>query len=104
MLKFLRWTSVFFWGGVALFLFFFLRLHLQHGEIPRLRVKSELQFQAYATATDSNAGSKLHLRPMPQLAAMPGMEPTSSQTLCQVLNPLSHNKNSKMASVLKKSL
>ena len=30
---------------------FFLRLHLQHVEIPRLRVELELQVPAYPTAT-----------------------------------------------------
>ena len=31
--------------------FFFLWLHLQHMEVPRLGVESELQLQAYTTAT-----------------------------------------------------
>ena len=38
------------------FSFFFLRLHLQHTEVPRLGVGSELQVQAYI-----NAGSEPHL-------------------------------------------
>ena len=33
------------------FFFFFLGLYLQHTEVPRLGVKSELQLPAYATAT-----------------------------------------------------
>ena len=33
------------------FLFFFLEPHLQHMEVPRLRVESELQLLATATAT-----------------------------------------------------
>ena len=31
--------------------FFFLRMHLRHMEVPRLRVKSEVQLPTYATAT-----------------------------------------------------
>ena len=46
----------------------------------------------------SNTRSKLHLWPMPQLAAMlearPGIKPTSSWRLCWVLNLISHNENS----------
>ena len=34
-----------------LFVFCFLRLNLWHMEIPRLRVESEMQLPAYATAT-----------------------------------------------------
>ena len=34
------------------FLFFFLGPHLWHMEVPRLRVKSELQLPAYTTATE----------------------------------------------------
>ena len=33
------------------FFFFFLELHLRHMEVPRLGVESELQLQAYSTAT-----------------------------------------------------
>ena len=33
------------------FFFFFLELHLQHMEVPRLGVRSELQLPAYTTAT-----------------------------------------------------
>ena len=33
------------------FFFFFLGLHLQHMEVPRLGVKLELQLPAYTTAT-----------------------------------------------------
>ena len=44
--------------------------HLQHMEVPRLGVKSELQPLAYTTA-HSNVGSELCLQPTPQLTAMP---------------------------------
>ena len=47
-------------GNRIFFVFFFLGPHLQHMEVPRLGVKSELQLPAYTTA--SNVGSKLHLR------------------------------------------
>ena len=59
---------LFFW--LFWFAFFFLRPHLQHMEVPRLGVESELQLQVH-TAAHSNAGSKRHLQPMPQLEAMP---------------------------------
>ena len=36
---------------LSLFFFSFLGLHLQHVEVPRLRVESELQLPAYNTAT-----------------------------------------------------
>ena len=38
-------------SGLHFFFFFFLEPHLQHMEVPRLGVKSELQVLAYATAT-----------------------------------------------------
>ena len=44
--------------------------HLQHMEVPRLGVKSELQMPAYATA-HSNTGSLIH-------QPRPGITPTSS--------------------------
>ena len=47
--------------------FFFLWPHLQHMEVPRLWVKSELQVHH----SHDNTGSKPNLRPTPQLAAMP---------------------------------
>jgi len=89
------------------FLFFFLQLHLQHMEVLRLGVKLELQLrttsqpqQCWIWATSvtysicgscSNTGSLTHW-------ARPGIELASSQILCQVLNPLSHNRNSMMLS------
>ena len=36
---------------VTFFFFFFFSLHLQYMEVPRLRVKSELQLPAYSTTT-----------------------------------------------------
>ena len=43
-----------FWNGIVLvaeFRFFvFFGLHLRHMEVPRLRIKSELQLPAYSTA------------------------------------------------------
>ena len=44
-------------SSLLLFGFFFLGLYLQHMEIPRLGVKSELQLPAYSTA-NSNVGSE----------------------------------------------
>ena len=46
----------------------FLGLHLPHVEVPRLRVKSELQLQLHHS--HSNAGSEPRLQPTPQLVAM----------------------------------
>ena len=81
--------------------FYFLRPHLQHMEVPGLEVKLELQLQSapqprqhqlqatsatYTTAC-SNARSLTHW-------VRPGIDPTFSGTLWQVLNMLSHNKNS----------
>ena len=45
------------------FFFFFLGLHLQHMEVPRLGVKSEMQLPAYTTATampDPSYSCNLH--------------------------------------------
>ena len=46
----------------------FLGLHPWHMEVPRLRVKSELQLPAYASTT---AAARPHRQPMTQLEAMP---------------------------------
>ena len=66
-------------------LFFFLEPQLGHMEVPRLGVQLELQLTAYTTATatatpDPSRICDLHCR---------------LQTLCQVLNLLSHKGNSK---------
>ena len=58
-----------------LYIFFFLRLHLQHMEVPRLGVEQELQLQAYAMAPaipDLSSICKLHC----------------SLQQCWILNPL----------------
>ena len=49
---------------VSPLLFFFLGLHLQHMQVPRPGVKSELQQGLMPLAT-------LNLQPAPQLVAMP---------------------------------
>ena len=69
------------------FFFFSVGLHLWHTEVPRLGVKSELQLAACLCHSHSNT------RPLTYWAR-PGIEPTSSQTLCWILNPLSHNGSS----------
>ena len=79
------------------FIFFFsLWPHLWHMEVPGLGSNwscSQCWFQAasvtYATAY-SNAGSLTHWE-------RPGIEPTSSQRQCQVLNPLSNKEKSPFA-------
>ena len=70
------------------FSFFFLGLHQRHIEVPRLGIKSELQLPAYAIAC-GNAGSLMHWVRL-------GIKLASSLTLCQVLNPLSHNGHSEL--------
>ena len=77
------------WGLICflffLFIYFFFSgSHLQHMEVPELGVESELQLLAYS---HSNARSLTHWM-------RSGIKPTSSRTLCQVLNPLSHSGNS----------
>ena len=84
------------------FFFFFLWLHLWLMEVPGLGVEMELQLRS--TQCHHDIRSEPHLWPMPQLRqhqmrslthwVRSGMEPTSAQTLVQVLNPLSHNGNS----------
>ena len=59
---------------------------LRHMEVHRPEIKLELQLQAYITAWGNN-GTLTHW-------TRPGIKPSTSWTLCQVLNPLSHNGNS----------
>ena len=84
------------------FFFFCLEPHLWYVEVPGLGGKSQLQVRATPqpqqhqnwttsaphTAACSNARSLNHW-------VRPGIEPTSSWTLCQALNPLRHNENSR---------
>ena len=82
--------------------FAFLWPYLQHMEVPGLEAEPELQLLAYTTATatpDPSHNCDLHhslwqcwiLNPL----SGAGIEPTSSRTLCRVLNLLSHNRNSR---------
>ena len=88
-------------GFFCLVLFFW--PHLQHMEVPRLGVKSELQRQAYAIATEMLNLSHICdlccslwqcwiFNPLTKLGIKP--KPTSSWIPCWVLNPLSHSGNS----------
>ena len=53
-------------------LFVFLERHLQHMEVPRLGVESELQLpDLHHSHSHSNAISEPCLRPIPQLKATP---------------------------------
>ena len=83
---------------ISITLFFsFLPQHLWHMDVSRLEIESELQLRptpsqiraasSIYTAARGNAGSSSH-------CVRPGIKPASSQTLCQVLNPLNHNGNS----------
>jgi len=58
--------KTFHFGHFSLLFFFFLLLglHLQHMEVPRLGVESELQLLAYTTAT-AMSESEPHLQPTP---------------------------------------
>ena len=72
--------------------FLFLALHLRHLEVPRPGIKSELQLPAYTTAAatqDPNCICDLHHSSQCWIP-----EPSSSWTLCWVLNLLSHSGNS----------
>ena len=73
---------------------FFLGLHLQHLEVPRLGVELELQLLVYAMTH----GNTIFLT----YWVSPGVKPASSRTLCQVRNLLSHNGNSLQCSLRKR--
>ena len=86
------------------FLFFPLWLHLQHMEVPRLGVQLELHLPAYVTATAMPDPQGLHLSLKPAAIhrslihwVRPGIEFASSKRQHWVLNPLSHNRNSKLS-------
>ena len=95
---------------VLSFLFFFSWPHLQHMEVPKLGVESELQLRptpqpqqlqiqtktslTYAAAC-SNVGFLIQ-------RARPGIELASSRRLHWVLNPLSHSRNSNFKLVISK--
>ena len=83
------------------FSFSFLRLHLWHREIPRLGVESELQLEPVLQPQQHQIGaaSAIYAIAYGNTRSLthrtrPGIELASSQTLCQVLNPLSCNGNS----------
>ena len=83
------------------FSFFFFGSHPQHMDVPRLGVESEPQTPAYTIATallDPSHICTLHhsswQRQILNHQGRPGIKPTYSRTLGQVLNSLSHNGNS----------
>ena len=83
---------------VFIYLFFF---YLWHVEVPRLETESELQLLAYTTArqlliwaTSATYASVFSNSRSLTPWTRPGTKPASSWRLCQVLNPLSHNRNS----------
>ena len=63
-------------GALDFFFFLFLQPHLQHMEVPGLRVESELQLQVYTTAI-----------PMPDPGCICDICYSSQQ--CWIINPLS---------------
>ena len=76
--------------------FCFLGLHLQHVEVPRLGIESELQLLAYTTATAmrdlSHVWNLCHRSFARSLThwARPGIEPSASLILVGIVTPLSH--------------
>ena len=101
-----RTTGVFELGTnvwtMFLFSFVFLGLHLRHMEVPKLGVQSELQLPAYTTATAMRDPSSLcdlyhSSRWQDQIPKPLSKARDRAQVLMdasQVLNPLSHNRNS----------
>ena len=90
------------------YIFLFLGLHLQHMEVPRLGVESELHLLVYATATpDLSCICDLHQR-LKQCHILNPLSKARDRTPIlmdtnQVLNLLSHNSNSKGRIFLKLS-
>ena len=91
--------------AVSFFFFFFfcfLGLYPWHMEVPRLGVKSELQLQAYSTATatwDPSTICDLH-QSLCQRQILNPLSEARDQTCIlmntspKAINPLSHNRNS----------
>ena len=84
----------------SLFVFSFLGPHVWHMEVPRLGDNPGLQLThtqqsqwIWATSVNYTAACSSTTRSLTRRARA-GIKPTSSQTLCQVLNPLTHKKNS----------
>ena len=85
------------WGILFIYLFI-LQLHLQHMEVPRLGVKSELQLLAYTTVTATPDPSRIcdlhcssdNTRSLTEWQQ--GLNPDPHR-YCRVLNLLSHNQN-----------
>ena len=78
----------------------FLQLCLWPLEVPRQGAESELQLPAYTTATATlvlscicNLCCSLWKCPILNPMTDTGIKSASSQTLCQVLNPLRHNRH-----------
>ena len=94
-------------GKICLFIFFFFFPSYGNIEAPRLRIESEPQLPAYATAT-----AMWYLRTTPQRPATPDPlthweSQESNRNLMdtnRVLNSLSHNRNSKSGESLKQNL
>ena len=83
--------------------FFFLGPHLHHTEVPGAWGQMELQLPTYTTVMQHQiqAASATHATACCNARSLthwmrPGIQPTSLRTLCCVLNPLSHIRNSKM--------
>ena len=86
---------------MPVFFFFFLWPHLRHMEVPRLGLKSEPQllpvpqpWQHHIWATSLIYATACGDARFLTHWVKPGIEATSSRTLCQVLNSPSHNVNS----------
>ena len=66
-------------GTFFFFFFFFCPLgpHPRHLEVPRLGVEKGLQLPAHPHPSPHNKGSKLLMRPTPQLTTTPDLNPLS---------------------------
>ena len=92
----------------SFFFFFFLGLHVMHMEVPRLRVKSELQLPAYPAATampDLSCICDLHCSSHQHqiLNSLSGTREWTSILMdtSWLLNPRGHNRNSTISLILK---
>ena len=86
--------------------FLFFMTHLQHMEVPKLWVKLEMQLWPMPQPSLDPSLDPSHIRDLchslqqcqilnPLINTRPEIEPASSQRLCQVLNLMSHNANSR---------
>ena len=97
---FFKYIFLTFWFFWSIFYFILLFTYLYFLSVAHGSSQTRGRFRATAASlhhSHSNARSKPHLQPTPWILAPEqgqGLNPASSWTLCQVLNPLIHNRNS----------